>query len=69
MHVASGARLAEVTARCVLAHALSRDGDLAAADLEWRTGREVLDELAVPDTAPVRRLLDPVTASSFPLIA
>jgi tetratricopeptide (TPR) repeat protein/transcriptional regulator with XRE-family HTH domain len=68
-HVASGARLAQVSARCVLAHALFQDADPAAADLEWRTAAQILDELAVPAGAPVRRLLDRATASRFPLFA
>jgi tetratricopeptide (TPR) repeat protein len=69
MHVASGARLAEATARCVLAQALFRDADPAAARHELRAARDLLDELAVPDAAPVRRVLDAAAVSSLPLFA
>jgi tetratricopeptide (TPR) repeat protein/transcriptional regulator with XRE-family HTH domain len=69
MHVASGARLAEITARCILALALFQDADPAGADLERRVARDVLEELAVPDAAPVRRLLDSSTDSLFPPFA
>jgi hypothetical protein len=68
MHVASGARLAEATARCVLGHALFRDAD-PAAQHEWSTARALLDELSVPDSAPVRRLLDATAVSTLPLYA
>jgi tetratricopeptide (TPR) repeat protein len=66
MHVASGARLAEVTARCVLAHALSRDAEHAAAQTEWRTAQDLLDELVVPPAAPIRGLLAAGVGSSLP---
>ncbi len=69
MHVASGARLAQVIARCVLAHALLQDADPAAADLQWRTAGQILDELAVPTGAPVRQLLDRATAAELPAFA
>ena len=69
MHVASGARLTELTARCVLVHALFRDSEGAAARREWRTAQALLDELAVPDAAPVRRLVEAVATSSLPLLA
>ena len=61
MHVESGARLAEVAARCVLAHALVQDADPDRAERERRRARAVLDELGLPDAAPVRRLLDATT--------
>jgi hypothetical protein len=69
MHVASGARLAELTARCVLAHALFRDADAAAARREWRTAQALLDELELPEAAPARRLMETVATSALPLLA
>jgi tetratricopeptide (TPR) repeat protein/transcriptional regulator with XRE-family HTH domain len=68
MHVASGARLAEATARCVLGHVMFRDAD-PTAHHEWSTARALLDELAVPDSAPLRRLLDATAVSTLPLFA
>lgn len=69
MHVAAGARLAEIPARCVLAHALFRSDDEPAAQREWRVARDTLDQLAVPEAAPVRRLVESSTASSLPPFA
>jgi DNA-binding SARP family transcriptional activator len=66
MHVASGARLAEVSARCVLAHTLFRSAEHAVAREEWRAARDVLDELAVPQAAPVRGLLAAAVVSPLP---
>lgn len=68
LHVASGARLAEATSRCVLAYALCQDADPAGADREWRAANGVLDELDVPKAAPVRGLLElpPTSSSHFP---
>ena len=57
MHAASGARLAEVTARWILARALVRNGDPAEAKAQRNAAQDVLDELALPDSAPARRLL------------
>lgn len=69
MHAASGARLAEATARCILALALFHDADRARADAEWRAARDILDQLAVPDPAPVRQLVESVAFSALPLFA
>ncbi|GIH20764.1 ATP-binding protein [Rugosimonospora africana] len=69
MHTVSGARLAEASARSVLAHALCRDDDAAGADREWRAARTILDELCVPGSAPVRRLADPVPGCFLPPFA
>ncbi|HEY2672659.1 MAG TPA: tetratricopeptide repeat protein [Rugosimonospora sp.] len=69
MHLASGARLAEVTARCVLGHALFQETDAAAARREWDTARDLLDKLAVPEAAPTRRLLDATALTALPLFA
>jgi tetratricopeptide (TPR) repeat protein/lambda repressor-like predicted transcriptional regulator len=65
----SGARLAEITARGVLAYALARDGDLTGAEAEQRTARQMLDELAVPEAAPVRHLLASWPHAAFPPLA
>jgi transcriptional regulator with XRE-family HTH domain/tetratricopeptide (TPR) repeat protein len=69
MHVASGARLAELAARCVLAHALFRDADATAARREWRSAQALVDELGVPEAAPVRRLVEAVATSTLPDLA
>ncbi|MBO0840097.1 MAG: hypothetical protein J2O49_04675, partial [Sciscionella sp.] len=58
MHVTSGARPAEVRARCVLGHALACDGELAAADEQLRIALSIVDDLDLPATAVARRLLD-----------
>lgn len=60
MHTASGARLAELAARCVLAHALFRDADTAAGRREWRAAQALADELDLPEAAPARRMVDAV---------
>jgi tetratricopeptide (TPR) repeat protein/transcriptional regulator with XRE-family HTH domain len=57
MHRASGARLAEITARGVLAYALARAGDATGAEASRRAARQLLDDLAVPSASPIRRLL------------
>lgn len=57
MHVASGARLAEVSARNVRAHALLRSGDYAAAGFERHVMRYIVEDLALPAGTPARRLL------------
>jgi tetratricopeptide (TPR) repeat protein/transcriptional regulator with XRE-family HTH domain len=67
MHTASGARLAEITARCVLAHAHQRNANPEAAAHERRTARSLVGELALPDAAPVRRLADSADSSSLPV--
>jgi tetratricopeptide (TPR) repeat protein/transcriptional regulator with XRE-family HTH domain len=69
MHVTSGARLAEITARWVLAYALARSGDPAEAKAERRAAQKVLDELALPGPAPARRLLDHSPDTAFPHLA
>lgn len=69
MHRASGARLAEITARAVLAHALARGGEAAAAGAEQDRAQQMLDELAVPDAAPVRRLLGSLPGAPLPRFA
>jgi tetratricopeptide (TPR) repeat protein/transcriptional regulator with XRE-family HTH domain len=71
MHAASGARLGEAAARCVVAHAVShpdRDThDPDEADRQWRIAAEIIATLGLPDTAPVRRLLGPVPLRTLPL--
>jgi tetratricopeptide (TPR) repeat protein/transcriptional regulator with XRE-family HTH domain len=69
MHHTSGARLAEVTARCVLAHALHQSDDADGADREWRTATQILDQLDLPDRAPLRNVLDTPNLSALPLLA
>jgi tetratricopeptide (TPR) repeat protein/lambda repressor-like predicted transcriptional regulator/DNA-binding transcriptional ArsR family regulator len=69
MHQASGARLPEAAARVVLAHALTRHGDETGAEDEQLTVRRMLDDLAVPDAAPVRRLLASWPDAAFPPFA
>lgn len=69
-HAASGARLAEAQARGVHAQALLRNGDQIAAETEWQAARCIVDELALPAAAPIRRLLDrPLVPSSVSLLA
>lgn len=69
MHAASGARLAEVVSRCILAHAQRQDAKPSAAAREWRTARALTDELDLPDAAPVRRLAFASGDSPSPLFA
>lgn len=69
MHHASGARLAEVTARVVLAFALTRHGDAAEAEAELRTARQMLEDQAVPEAAPAWRLLASWPDAAFPPLA
>jgi tetratricopeptide (TPR) repeat protein/transcriptional regulator with XRE-family HTH domain len=69
MHRASGARLAEITAREVLARALARAGDATGAEEERRTARQLLDDLAVPAAAPLRRLLGSRPDAAYPPFA
>jgi transcriptional regulator with XRE-family HTH domain/tetratricopeptide (TPR) repeat protein len=69
MHGASGARLAEITARAVLVHVLARGGDVTGAEAEQGTARQLSDELDVPDVAPVRRLLGSWPDAAFPPFA
>ena len=66
MHHTSGARLAEVTARLVLAFALTRHGDAAEAESELGTARQMLEDQAVPETAPAWRLLASWPDAAFP---
>lgn len=66
MHAASGARLAEITARCVLAHALGQNGQPQDAAAQWRTARAIAEDLGLPDAAPVRRLLSAPAGASLP---
>jgi tetratricopeptide (TPR) repeat protein/transcriptional regulator with XRE-family HTH domain len=66
MHTASGARLAEIAARCILAHAHQQNASPDAADTEWRAARSLVDQLALPAAAPVRRSVDGHGKSSLP---
>jgi tetratricopeptide (TPR) repeat protein len=68
MHLASGARLAEITTRSVLAHAHQQDAKPDAAADEWQTARALVDELALPDEAPVRRLIHSGGDSALPAL-